>query len=127
MRAQHFRAVFLCSQTVHYIVPQRSRGAQLRNLHEEVHANAEEERQSACERINIEARCHRALCIFLAIGNGEGEFLHCGRASFMHMIAADRNAIEFRHVSRGVSDDVRYDPHARLRRIDIGVAHHEFF
>ena len=41
------------------------------------------------------------------------------------MIARDRDAVEPWHVLGRVGDDVRHDPHARFRRVDIGVADHE--
>ena len=127
MRPQHFRAVLFRPQPVHNIVPQRACRAQLGDLHEEIHANAEKEAKPPGEGINIEARFHRAPRIFLAIGNGESEFLNRRRAGLVHVITADGNAVEFRHIGAGITDNIRHDPHAGLGRIDIGVAHHEFF
>ena len=43
------------------------------------------------------------------------------------MIAGNRDRIEFRHVLRSIGKNVRYDPHARLGRIDISIADHELF
>ena len=42
------------------------------------------------------------------------------------MIARNADAVELGHVFRGVFDDVGNDPHAWRRRVDIGVADHEF-
>ena len=67
----------------------------------------------------------RALDIFLAVGDGEGQLLHRRRPGLVHVIAGDRNAVEFRHVGAGIGDDVRHDPHRWFGRIDIGVADHE--
>ena len=53
--------------------------------------------------------------IFDAVGQREGQLLHAGRARFLHVIAGDRDRIEFRHVLRGVFDDVGDDAHRRLR------------
>ena len=55
----------------------------------------------------------------------EGELLHRRRAGLLHVVAADRDRVELRHVLRRVLDDVGHDPHARLGRIDVGVADHE--
>ena len=41
------------------------------------------------------------------------------------MIAGNRNRVEFRHVPRGVFDDVGDDAHRRSGRVDIRVADHE--
>src|SRR3546814_9774819 len=41
------------------------------------------------------------------------------------MIAADRDAVEARHVLGRIGDDVRDDPHRGLVRLDLGVADHE--
>ena len=49
------------------------------------------------------------------------------RASLLHVIAADRDRIELRHLIGRVFNDIRNDPHRGFRRIDIGVPHHEFF
>ena len=43
------------------------------------------------------------------------------------MVAADRDGVEFRHFGGRVFNDVANDAHRRLRRVDVGVAHHEFF
>ncbi len=63
--------------------------------------------------------------VFEPVGEGEGQFLHRGRAGFLHVIAGDRDRVEFRHVPGGVFDDVGDDPHRRPGRVDIGVADHE--
>src|SRR3546814_20661627 len=52
-------------------------------------------------------------------------FLHLRRAVFLHMIAADRNAVELRHLARGVAENIADDPHRGFGRVDIGVADHE--
>ncbi len=43
----------------------------------------------------------------------------------MHVIAADADAVELGHLPRAIAEDVAHDAHARPRRIDVGVAHHE--
>ena len=43
----------LCAKLIHHAVPQCSRGAQFRHFHEEVHADAKEERQPSRKGINI--------------------------------------------------------------------------
>ena len=111
---------------MHHAVPQCARRAQFGNLHEEVHADAKEERKAPGKRIDVQPCRHRPLHIFLAVSDGEGELLHRCRPGFVHVIATDRNRVEFRHFGRGITDDVRHNPHARLRRIDVSVPDHEF-
>ena len=62
-----------------------------------------------------------------AVGERIGKLQVLRRAGFLHVIAGDRNRIEFRHPLRGEGEDVGDDPHRGGRRIDIGVAHHELF
>ena len=125
MRAQHLRAFGLRAELRHRAVPEQARGAQLGDLHEEVHADREEERQAAGERVDVEPRRLRGADIFHAVGDGKGELLDLRRAGFLHVIAADRDRVEPGHFGRRVGDDVGDDPHARFGRIDIGVADHE--
>ena len=60
-----------------------------------------------------------------AVGDGERQLLVGGRAGLLHVVAGDRDRVEPRHVLGGVLDDVGHDPHARLGRVDVGVADHE--
>ena len=59
------------------------------------------------------------------VGDGEGELEVGRRAGLLHVVAGDRDRVEPRHVLGGVADDVGHDPHARLGRVDVGVADHE--
>ena len=65
--------------------------------------------------------------IFDAVGQRIGELEVLRRAGFLHVIAGDRDGIVFRHLLRGIGEDVGDDPHRGRRRIDVGVAHHELF
>ena len=67
----------------------------------------------------------RGAHVLEAVGEREAELLHRGRARFLHVVAGDRDRVELRHVLRRVLDDVGDDPHARLGRVDVGVADHE--
>src|SRR3546814_19049649 len=93
--------------------------------HEEIHADREEEVQAPGELVDVEAAGDAIFHIFDAVGDGEGQFLHLRRAGFLHMIAADRNAVELRHLARGVAENIADDPHRGFGRVDIGVADHE--
>ena len=103
------------------------RGAQLRDLHEEVHADREEEREPSREGVDVEPTIERGAHVLETVGEREAELLHRRRAGFLHVIAGDRDRVELRHVLRRVLDDVGDDAHAGFGRIDVGVAHHELF
>jgi hypothetical protein len=63
--------------------------------------------------------------IFAPVGQRVGQLLHQVRAGLLHVVAGNRDRVEFRHFGRGELDDVGDDPHRGLGRIDIGVADHE--
>jgi len=52
MRAQHQRFRFFRPEILHDLRPEKPCGAQLRNLHKEIHADAEEERESGREVVD---------------------------------------------------------------------------
>jgi hypothetical protein len=107
--------------------PQQPRRAHLGDFHEEVHADRPEERQPRCKAVNIESGREPGAEIFDAVGQRVGELEVLGRAGLLHVIAGDGDRVVFRHFLRGVRKDVGDDPHRGRRRIDVGVAHHEFF
>ena len=108
-------------------MPERARGAQLCDLHEQVHADAEEEAQPRSEIVDVQAISLRSADIFHAVGERVSELLHRRRSGLVHVIAGDGDAVELRHLCSAVSDDVADDPHARLGRVDVGVADRELF
>src|SRR3546814_5619129 len=69
VRSQHLAALVLGAKVGHHAVPKHARGAQLRNLHEEIHANREEEGQAPRELVDIEPRCDAVAHIFGAVGD----------------------------------------------------------
>jgi hypothetical protein len=107
--------------------PQGAGGAQLGDLHEEVHADVEEEAEPGREGVDREALGQRRAHVFEPVGQREGELLHQRRAGLLDVVAGDRDRVEARHLLRGVFDDVGDDPHRGLGRVDVGVADHELF
>ncbi|CAB4689173.1 unannotated protein [freshwater metagenome] len=91
MGAEHERTSLLGLKLAHDSVPKHSCGTEFRNFHKEVHANREEERKATSEEIDIESLGQCGAYVFLAIGNGEREFLNCGRPCFLHVVAGDRD------------------------------------
>src|SRR3546814_13684549 len=96
MRAQHFGALLFCAQISHHTIPERTCSTQFRYLHEEIHADSEEERKTNGEMVYIKYRRHSVEKIFGTNRNGEGQFMQLRRTGFMHMIARDGEAVELR-------------------------------
>ena len=127
VRAQRHRFRILRMEALDDLGPQHARRAHLGDLHEVVHADAPEEAEARREGVDIEARLDAGADVFQAVGQRVAEFDVGGRAGFLHVVAADRDAVELRHVRRAVAEDVADDPHGRPRRIDVRVADHELF
>ena len=124
--AQHQRArVARREQALHQIGPQEARCAQFRDLHEEIHADVEKERQPRCKGVDVQPARDGGAHILDPVGERIGELLHAGRAGLLHVVAGNRDRVEARHAPGRVGDDVGHDPHGRLGRVDIGVADHE--
>ena len=102
-------------------------GAQLGDLHEEVHPDAPEERQPRRELVDGKARVQARLDVLDTVGQRVGQLQIRCRTGLLDVVAGDRDRVELRHLGAGVAEDVGDDPHRRLRRIDVGVADHELF
>ncbi len=125
MGAQRQRARVLRIERLHQLCPQQPRRPQLGDLHEVVHADRPEEREPRREPVDGEAGAKSRPHIFDAVGEGIGEFEVLRRARLLHVIAGDRDRVEFRHPLRSEGENVGDDPDRRRRRVDIGVADHE--
>ena len=99
MRAERQRTLVLRREALlHQLRPQEACRAQLGDLHEEVHADAEEERDARREGVDREAGVDGGADIFEAVGERVGELEIGRRPGFLHVIAGDRDRIELRHV-----------------------------
>ena len=127
MRAQHHGLRILRVQLFYQLGPQHARGAHLGDLHEVVHADAPEKGDARREAVDIQARADAGAQVFQAVGQRVGEFQIGRGPGFLHMIPADADAVEFRHLLGGVAEDIADDPHGAFRRINVGVADHELF
>ena len=125
MGAQHQGLRVLRAEPSHDPVPEQPRRAQLRHLHEEVHADAEEEGEAWRKGVDVEPLGAGGADIVHSVGEREGELLHRRRPGLVHVIARDRDRVEPGHVRRAILDDVGDDPHRGLGRVDIGVADRE--
>ena len=126
MRAQRQRLRVLGPETPHQFGPKHARGAHLGDFHEHVLPLRPEERQARREGVDRNPRLHPRPHILDAIGQRVGH-LQIGRgARFLHVVAGNADAVELGHGLRGVSKNIRNDPHRGLGRINVGVPHHVF-
>ena len=125
MRAQRLRFRVLGVELADEFAPQQPAGAQLGDLHEEVHSDAPEEREPRREFVDGKPDVQAGLDVVHTVGQRVGKLqIRCG-AGLLDVIAGDRDRVESRHLGAGVAEDVGDDPHRWLRRIDVGVADHE--
>ncbi len=125
VRAQRQRLGVRGVELAHQLGPQRPGGPQLGDLHEEVHADRPEEAQPRGERVDVEPGGQAGADVLDAVGQRVRQLEVGRRSGLLHVVAGDRDRVEARHVRRGVAEDVGDDPHARQRRVDVGVADHE--
>ena len=123
--AQRRRLGVLRVELGHQMRPQQTGGPELGDLHEEVHPDRPEEAETRRERIDVETGCDTGPHVLHTVGQRVGQFEIRRRSGLLHVVAGDRDRVEARHLLAGEREDVGDDPHARRRRIDIGVADHE--
>ena len=107
--------------------PDHPRGPHLRHFHEEIHADGPKEREAWRELVDAEPHGDAGLGIFESVRQCVGKFEIGGRSGFLHVIAGDRDRVEFRHPLGGIFENVGNDPHRLGGRIDESVPHHELF
>ena len=98
VRAQHQRLRVLRLELRHHPVPQQAGGPELGDLHEEVHADGEEEREPPGERVDVEAAVEGGAHVLEAVGDRERQLLVGRRPGLLHVVAGDRDRVELRHV-----------------------------
>ena len=72
---------------------------------------AQKNDRRGAKRSIVEAGREAGADIFDAVGQRVGEFEIRRRARLLHVIAGDRDRIEFRHVARRIGEDVGDDAH----------------
>jgi len=112
----------LRAELAHRLVPEVTGRPQHGDLHEEVHADAEEEGEPGGEIVDREAAVDGRPDVLLAVGQREGRLEDRVGARFHDVVAADGDRVVARHVLGAVGDDVRDDPHRGQGRVDVSVA-----
>ena len=127
MRTEGHGLVVLCPEGLDDLCPEDARRTHFGDFHEVVLANRPEEREPLCEIIDGKPRLDARTDVLKAVREGVAELDVRRCARLLHVVARDGDAVELRHVLRRVLEDVADDAHGHLRRVDVGVAHHEFF
>src|SRR5215472_13072733 len=90
-----------------------------------VHPYGPEKAKARGKVIDIETRRDAGPQVLQTIGQRVSQFEVSSCTRLLHMVAADGNRVEFRHVRRSVPKDVPDNPHRGCRWVDIGVADHK--
>ena len=80
--------------------PHAAGGAELRHFFQEIAVRVEEERQPGRELVHVETGVNGGLHVGHAVGQGEGDLLHRGRAGLAHVVAGDGDGVPLGHVLR---------------------------
>ena len=123
VEAQRARAVRLRAEALaHDALPHAPRGAELRDLLDEVVVHVEEERELRAERVDVEARVDRGLHVRDAVGERERQLLRCVRARLADVIAADGDRVPAGHLAGAPREHVGDEPDRGPRRVDVRPA-----
>ena len=96
--------------------PDPARGAELRDLLEEVDVRVEEERQPGRELVDVEAAGEAQLDVAEAVGERERQLLRGRRAGLADVVAGDRERLVRRDVRGAVLHQVADQAQVRLGR-----------
>ena len=99
MKAHHQRAWILRAVALlHVPCPDSTRGAELRDLFEEVVVDVPEKRKTRRKHVDVQAACNSAFHIGEAVCKSEGQLLCRGGAGFPDMVTGNRDRIPLRGV-----------------------------
>ena len=85
----------------HGACPKASGGAEFRDLHQKFVVRIEKERKLRREFVDRQAGADGGFDVGDAVGEGEGDFLHVGRAGFANVIAGDGDGVPVGQFGRG--------------------------
>ena len=105
--------------------PQHAGGAHLGDLHEVVLADAPEEGEARGEGVDGEPRLDARAQVLQAVRQRVAQLDVRRAPRLLDVVARYADAVELRHVLRGVGEDVPDDAHRGLGRVDVRVADHE--
>lgn len=126
MRAQCHGFRVLGAEGFDDLGPEYTCGTHFGDFHEVVLADGPEEGKALSEGIDFQSGFDTGAQVLKAVSQRVAEFDICRSTGFLHMIAGNRDAVEFRHVFRRVFEDITDDAHRHIWRINVRVADHEF-
>jgi len=121
MSPEHGGLRVLRIELTHQPVPEEAGRPEHSDIHEEVHADAEKERQPWSKLVDIKAGLHGGSHIFQSVRHRECCLQHAVGSGFHHVVAADGNGIVARHVPRTEADNIGDNSHRRDRWINKGI------
>ncbi len=107
--------------------PDAPRGAELRDLLEEVDVGVEEKRETRCKVIDAHAPFDTRVYVGHSVSEREGKLLDRGRAGLSNVVAGDGDRVPLRDLFGAVLDGVDDQPHRRSRRKDELLLRDELF
>ena len=116
----------LCPEGLDDLGPKHTGSPHLGHFHEVVLADGPEEGQALGKGIHGQASLDACADVLQAICQSISQLDIRRCPCLLHMVAGNGDAVEFRHVLGGVLEDIADDAHGHFRRVDVGVAHHEF-
>ena len=125
MRAQRHALEVFGVESLDDFRPEHSRRAHFCDFHKVVFAYRPEEAESRRKLVDFKAGLFAASQIFEPVRERVRHFEVCGGSRFLHMVAGNGDAVELRHILRGVREYVADYAHRGFRGIDVGVADHE--
>ena len=124
---QSHRLVVGAAHLLDDLRPEHASRAHLRDFHEVVLADSPEEGQTLRKGVDLQAGLDTGADILEAVGQRVAELDVRRSAGFLHMVAGNRDAVELRHIVRGVLENIADDAHGHIRRVNVRVANHELF
>ena len=123
--AESHRLGVLRTEALYNLGPQQAACTHLCDFHEVVHTDSPEEREARCEGIHVDACIDTCTQVVHTVGQRVSQLDVGCCACFLHVVARDGDAVELRHLLRGIFEDVGDDLHGECWRVDVGVTHHE--
>ena len=123
--AQSQRLWVLRPKLSHQLGPEQTSRSQLCDFHKIVHSYPPEEGKSRSKVINRQTRFQTRTKVLQAIRKGVCQFQIRCSTCLLHVVTGDGNGIELGHILGSKSENITYQSHTGLRRIDVGISHHK--
>ena len=98
MGTQGQRLRVLGTEALHNLSPEQTACTHLGDLHEVVHADGPEERQTGSEGIDVDTSVDTRTQVVHTVGEGVSQLNVSRGTCLLHVVARDRDAVELRHL-----------------------------